>query len=194
MRSRWLAALALSTLGFALVASADGNLSYVFRRGDRSHLHANGPVETAMQIARKWDGDFIWAKANGHQYLIRDAAVLAQASGAFRELDAFQPVMQEAEQKVAPFEERMDEIEQRMDDLSDQLDDDELSEARRHALEAKLHEVEQEMHGVESRMSEVERQLESIERQMDAREQAAEAKLEGIIRNAIRSGLGAKVE
>ncbi len=194
MRYRWLAALALYTTGFALAAFADGNLSYVFQRGDRSHLHANGSVETAVQIARKWDGDFIWVKADGRQYLIRNAAVLAQASDAFRELDAFQPVMHEAEQKVAPFEARMDEIERRMDDLSDQLDDDELSEARRHALEAKLHDVEQEMRGVESRMHAVEQQLETIERQMDVREQAAEAKLEGIIRNAIRSGLSTKVE
>jgi septal ring factor EnvC (AmiA/AmiB activator) len=194
MRIHRLAFLVLSTMGLALAAAGDDQLSYVFKQGDRSRLHANGPVEAAVRVSKKFDGDFIWVRDSGREYLIRDAAVLQQAADAFRELDALEPSLQAAEKKVTPYEDKMEEIEQKMDDLSDQLDDDELADSARHSIETKLHDVEEQMHSVESRMHDAESQMEALEKQMDDREEAAEQKLETIIEKAIRNGIAKRAE
>ena len=194
MRTRLFAFFILSTVVFALSATAGDRFSYIFKRGDRQQMRVNGPIDSAIRFAKKWDGDYIWVKQDGREYLIRDAAVLAQASEAMRELDAFEPTMRDAERKMKPFEDRLEEIEDRADQLSDQLDDEDLLDSQRDAIEASLHEVEAQMRKVEERMHGLEEQMEDLERQMDAREEEAERKLEQIIEKAIRNGIAKRAE
>jgi len=188
MRMRIASSLVLATVALALTVMAGDRLTYVYKHGDRQHIHSSGSIDSAVRVSKKWPGDFIWASADGREYLIRDAAVLAQANEALAEVEALEPAMHAAEQKMKPFEARMDEIERQSDKLSDQLDDEQLSDAQRHDIEARLHEVEDQMHSVEDRMHGVEQQLETLEKQMDAREETAETKLEQLIERAIRSG------
>jgi chromosome segregation ATPase len=187
MRTRIVVSLLLVTAAVALTAAAGDRLAYVYKHGDRQHIHASGAIDTAVRISKKWAGDFIWASADGREYVIRDAAVLAQANEALVEVEAFEPAMRAAEKRMKPFEDRVEEIERQSDELSDQLDDDNLSDAQRRAIEAKLHEVEDQMRTVEDQMRGVEKQLDALEKQMDAREDAAETRLEQIITRAIRS-------
>lgn len=194
MRSRIFAFFILSTVLLALAAAGSDRLSYIFKRGDRQQMRVNGTVDSAVRLAKKWDGDFIWAKQDGREYMIRDAAVLAQADDAMRELEAFEPAMREAEKKMKPFEDRLEEIEDRADELSDKLGDEDLRDSERNAIEAKLHEVEAQMHTIEQSMHVVEQQMETVERQMDAREEAAERTLVQVIENAIRSGVAKRAE
>ncbi|HKR64829.1 MAG TPA: hypothetical protein VJZ00_13940 [Thermoanaerobaculia bacterium] len=187
--------LTLLLLVLAFTAAAEERFSYVFNQGGRSTIRANGSIESAVRLAKKWSGDFIWVREDGREYLIRDANVLAEAKAAMAVLEPFERAVRTAEKKVQPYEDQLDEIERKSDDLSDKLGDDEdLSDSERESLEAKLRDVEEQMHDIEARMHGLEKELESAERDMDAREEEAEKNLEQVIRRAIRNGLASRAD
>ena len=183
MRTRIVLLLTLST---AFVALAGSRMSYVFKYGGHSHMMVNGPIESLAQTSKKYTGDFIWVRRNGREVVIRDTKVLAEAAAAFREVDAFEPTVREAEKKLKPYEKRMEELERRMDAISDEFDDESLTDDARAGLEAKLREVEEQVRDMESKMRGFEEALDRAEEIMDQREERAERKLEAILERALQ--------
>lgn len=193
MRMRMLALSALALSAATLFASE--RFSYVYKRGEHSHLRSSGEtIERIVRKSKQWAGEFVWVQREGREYLIRDAATLVEVRAAFAELDAMQPAMREAEARVRPFEEKMSVVERRVDALSDQLDDEDLTEATRGWIEEKLRIAERDMEAIEREMAKVERAMEKVENEMDRREEIAERRFEQIVLRAIGKGKAERLD
>jgi chromosome segregation ATPase len=194
MRTRILALSAVALLA-AVSLMASERFSYVYKRGQQSHIRSTGEkIATVVRKAKQWSGELVWARRNGREYLIRDAATLVEVRGAFAELDAMEPTMREAERRMRPYEERMEVAERRVDAIGDQLDDDDLTDATRAALERKLESAERDMEAIEREMAKVERAMEDVENEMERREEIAERRFEQIVIRAIESGRAERVD
>ncbi len=167
MRARLLA-LTLIIAAAALAGSPD-RFAYVYKRGDDSILRVNGSLDHYLKIAKRWSGEFIWAEIKGRQYLIRDAAVLAEAQQAFAPMNALGPALRAAEEKVRPLEERYDAMQ----------DHDEDNPA---------------LPALERQLQAAEREAERLDEEMERREAIAEAKFEKIVLRAIETDKAKRVD
>jgi chromosome segregation ATPase len=169
--------------------------SYIYKQGDHTHIRSNSGIEQMVSLSKRWTGEFVWLKRNGRQYLIRDAAVLAQVRAAFADLHAYEPKVRAAEESLRPLERKMERIEERMDELSDRLgDDEELDEATRVGLERKLAQAEREFNELERSYRPAERENERMEREHDRLEKIAEEKFEKIVFRAVEEGKAERVD
>jgi chromosome segregation ATPase len=196
MRTR-IITLVLLLAACAVAVFAGESLTYVYRNGSSTSIQASGELDDILELAERAGSRYgdasIWLKLAGREYVIRDAATLAQAREIHREVDDFSPRMRQAERALRPLEKRMEEIERRLDALSDSLDDDSLSDRERDAIERKLRAVEGEMQTAEREMRPAEEEMERLERDMDAREKRLEQRFEKLLRDAVKSGLAERV-
>jgi len=190
MRNRLLVLLAFVLMSMSSFAgSRSDHFSYVFSNGDKTHMMSRGNIDEIVRLSKKYEGTYIWFRRDGREYLVRDAATLAAAKDAFRDLDALEPQEREAERCVRPYEKKMDELEKQVDRISDQLSDDEdLSESQREELESQMHDFEREMKGVERDMESAEREVERIDREEERLEKIAERKFQEILMQAVQQG------
>lgn len=192
MRTRTLA-FALAVL-IATAALAKTGFSYVYKRGEESYTRINGSIDRIGEVARKYGKEFVWVVLDGREYVIRDAATLAEVRNAFRDVEALEPALNEAEAKLRPYEKELDRIEKRVDAAGDRLDDESLSDSDRDALEARLRQAEEEMHAVEQKMKGLEREMERIEKESERREAAAEKRFEAIVERVVERGIAERVK
>ena len=164
---RTLLALSLVVVAGIAIGGSPDRFAYVYKRGNDTTMRINGSIDSFQRIAKRWSGEYIWVSRNGKEWLIRDAAMLASARDAFKDMEALEPALRAAEEKVVPLEERMDEI--------TDADREPPAELER-ALEA------------------AEREAERLEREMDRREEIAEAKFEKLVLRAIDSGKAQRVD
>lgn len=182
--------IVLALLAFlAVTAVAGEKVTYVYKRGGKqSIVQSRGSLESALRIAKRWDGDFIWYSRGGRDYLIRDAATLAEVREAFRELDALEPQHERIARQLQPLEEREQEIEEKLDAISDADEEEEIVD------EATVRELERKMRIVEEQMRKVEQEQEQLERKMEALEKVAEQRLHQIVERAIQRGVAKRVD
>ena len=175
-------------LGLSL--TADEKMSYIFKRGDRAYIvTGNAIIHNIGKMTSRFEGDYLWARLDGDEYLIRDNAVMDEARKAFLQLEANQAEYHVIEAKMRPVENRYDELEEAHDKLSDRLgDDDDLTASERRTIETRLRELEQKMKPLEAQLRELEREEEKFDDKQEVLEEAAEKKLEEIIRRAIARG------
>jgi len=192
---RALAILLLLAAALALPLAA-GDMSYIFKRGDSSYTvtgHVN--IRNINAMVNRWPGDYLWAKIDGREYLIRDNATMSEARKAFAQLDANQAEYHAIERKMRPVEKKHDELEESIDDLSDRLgDDDDLTAAERRRMETRLRDLEQQIKPLEAQLRELEREEERFDEKQEKLEEVAEARLGEIIRRAIRTGVAERVD
>jgi chromosome segregation ATPase len=174
--------LSLVVAAVALAGTPD-RFAYVYKRGDSTMMRINGSLENYQRIAKRWSGEYIWVNRNGRQFLIRDAAVLAAARGAFTELEKLEPALRAAEEKLRPIEKQAEAIEDRIEDLEDN-----------ERLEAKLREAERQLQAMEGQLQAAEREVERIDEQMERLEEIAEKKFEAIVLRAIDAGKAQRVD
>lgn len=80
----------LLALAFTLAATA-AEMSYIFKRGDRSYIvTGNVDVTNIGALTKRFSGDYLWAKIGRREYLIREDSVLAEAGRAFVHVEANQ--------------------------------------------------------------------------------------------------------
>lgn len=183
-----LVVLAASMLG------AD-QFSYIYKRGEHTHIRSSADIESMVALSKRWSGEFIWVKRGGRAYLIRDAAVLAEVRTAFADLHAHEPTLRAAEERLRPVERKMERIEERMDRISDRLgDDDDLDRATRADLQKQLRQLELEFDAIEGPYRSAERETERMEREHDRLEEIAEKRFEKIVVRAIESGKVERVD
>lgn len=193
MRTRWIAfALLLSAVAAGMLTAGDQPMSYVYKRGDGTYARINGSIDQIGKVAKKYGGEFVWVRSDGRNYVIRDAATLAEVREAFREVEAMEPSLREVESRLKPYEERMDAVEQRVDAFGDQLDDEDLGESARDSIEAKLRDAEDDMRDLERQMAHIEREMEKLEKESERREKIAERQFEQIIERAIERGVATR--
>jgi hypothetical protein len=192
MRTLCLALLLTATSAFAFAADP----AYVFKRGGRSTIRTSGmPWRSIGKIANRWTGDFIWTRRDGREYLIRDAATLAEAKRAFAELDAMSPQIEVFHKRLHAVEQREEALEDKLESIEERLEDEDgLRDSERRALEARARELEQEKRIVERELRPLEEEERRIDNRQEALERVAEAELEQIIRQAIRRGVVERVD
>jgi hypothetical protein len=199
MRIR-IAALAATILALLVTSAAVARdrFAYIFKRA---------PHETTIRVTSHWPdaemlkrvdsfGDrYIYIRRGGVGYVITDAATLADADEAYREVDALRPSARAAEQRLRPYERELEAAERKLDAISDRLDDDEnLSEAERAELEVKMRAAEEGMREIEERMRGMEEEAERLDKKMDALEDRAEERLEQVIERALANGVARKID
>jgi hypothetical protein len=186
---RRLLALLLLAAALTLSARSGSGVSYMFRRGDSQIISGNLPLNGLGALAKRYQGDFLWTRVDGKEYIIRDAATLDAARGAFVEVDAFHARYHAISEKMRPVEQRHRKLERQIDELGDTLsDDDDLTSAQRAEMEAKLAKLEAEIKPIEAELRRLEAQEEKLDQQTEVLEEAAERKLEEIIRDAVSRG------
>ncbi|HVR38138.1 MAG TPA: hypothetical protein VMU84_03525 [Thermoanaerobaculia bacterium] len=171
MRLRWIAALLLliSTAAFA------ENWSYVYARGNVMHA-SSVRLSSLEKMSKRFGHEFLWTRIGGREYVIRDAATLAETRDLLTPMETTGP-QQEALTR------RMQKLERRENELEEQIEEREDREDRQSpALERELREVEHQLRVLEA-------EEERLDAEQDAREQAAEARLKRLIERAIRSGI-----
>jgi chromosome segregation ATPase len=197
MRTRLLVlALLLSAIAAGvLTAGSKDSMSYIYRRGDGLHTRISGAgINRIGAVAKKYGDEFVWVRLSGRQYVIRDAATLAEVRSVFREVEAMEPSLHAVEKRLKPFEEKMEDVEERVDSLSDRLDDESLGESARDAIEAKMRDAERDMHAVEKQMEGIEREMETLEREVERREAAAEDRFQLLVERSIDRGVAQRVD
>ena len=179
----------------ATTISVAEQFSYIYKQGDHTHIRSNAGIESMVALSKRWSGEYVWVKRGGRQYLIRDAATLAEVRKAFAEMHAYEPVLRAAEERLRPAEKKRDELERQMDRISDRLGDEEdLDRATRRDLERQLRQLEQEFERVEPGYAAQERETERMERELDRLERIAEARFEKIVVRAIDQGRAQRVD
>jgi chromosome segregation ATPase len=163
--------------GIALAGSPD-RFAYVYKRGGGdSIMRMNGSLESFQRIAERWSGEYIWVSRNGKEWLIRDAAVLASARAAFKDMEALEPAVRAAEERLRPIEQKAEAIEERME----RIEDDPSRENDLRAYERQLSAIEGELRTAEAA-------VERLDRELERREEIAEAKFEKLVIRAIEAG------
>lgn len=176
------------------IAGAD-SFSYIYKQGDHTHIRSSGGIEKMVALSKRWPGEYVWLQRGGRQYLIRDAAVLAEVRAAFADLHAYEPKLRAAEERLRPVERKMERVEERMDEIGDRLsEDDDLDRATREDLERKLRQTELEFKELERSYVPAERETERMEREHDRLEEIAEERFEKIAVRAIESGKVERVD
>lgn len=197
MRYRLLAVLLLAAAAVAgtFASFGDSRTSYVHRRGDRTTMMTiSGGIPDLNALTRRYGSEYVWARQEGREYIITDAAVLAEVRAAFAKLDEVEAPMRGLEERMKPHEREMEKIESRLDALADQLDDEDLSDSARDAIEEKMQAVEKERQAVEDRMEVVEREMETLSDRIERHAEAAEAQLEQLVNRAVRSGKALRLD
>ncbi|HUP60609.1 MAG TPA: hypothetical protein VNA69_09350 [Thermoanaerobaculia bacterium] len=173
---------------FTLPLFAD-NFSYVYSRAEGSATISRGSLKEVLRLKERFTGTYLWARLDGREYLIRDAAALAQVRTAFVPMEALRPPQRALHAKMRPIERRVDRLEREIDSITDRDDDEELTDADRerlHVLKRDLREARREL-----------RVYEDEERKLDEREEVLEkvfdAEIERIVKQAVRRGVAERV-
>jgi septal ring factor EnvC (AmiA/AmiB activator) len=182
-RSLLALALALVIAGIALAGSSD-RFAYIYKRGDGdTTMRINGSIESFQRMAKRWSGEYIWVNRNGKEWLIRDAAVLASAREVFKEMEALEPAVQAAEERLRPIEENAEALEDRIE----RFEDDE-------SREAEMREAERQLRAIEDQLRTAETAVERLDDEMERREEIAEAKFEKLVIRAIEARKAQRVD
>jgi hypothetical protein len=189
---RTIALLLLLTTAVALSAA---EMTYVFRRGDSYTTGGNLNFDRIGSFGKRWSGDFLWAKIDGKQYLIRDAGTLSDARQAFVHVEANQEKYHALHARMQPIEKKHRALERKHDDLSDSLSDEpeRYTAAQERVLERQIREIEQQMRPLEAELRALEEQEEIFDQKEEVLEEAAEKKLREIIERAIARGAAEKL-
>jgi phage shock protein A len=164
--------------------------SYVLVRGSE-HMLTGPDVSLNVALARRdaYGSDFMWFKKDGHEYLIRDGAMLDRIEALFEPARAYKPEAKRVRRELRPLERRESELDRQIDALTDRDEGPRLTAAE----EDRLRDLRREMEGVQREMRALERQEEEIDRKRDELEADAERRMMPMLDEAVRSGVAKPV-
>ena len=188
-RTLFLFALLLTAL--SCFAKERDHFTYVYSRGGNDKISlSHGSLQSMLRIHKRFTGTYLWARLDGRDYLIRDAALLDEVSRAVAPLDALNAELKPLHEKMKPLERREDKIDRELDALTDNEDDEKMTEATR----ARIRELERQQREVQRDLREYEREEERLDKKEDALDQAFDAEIRRIVERAVRSGVAERVD
>jgi DNA repair exonuclease SbcCD ATPase subunit len=174
----------------AVTASAGDRFPYVYSRDSSKHWTiSRGNVEDIVRLTKRYSGAFVWARVDGREYLIRDAAVLDEVRRAARPLEELEPAQRSIERRMKPVERQQEKLEDELDQLTDKADDEALTaadHARIRDLRSQIRDLERQLHPLEQE----ERQIDEREEELD---RVFDDEVERIVKRAIRLGTAERV-
>jgi predicted nucleic acid-binding Zn-ribbon protein len=163
------------------------DFSYVYTHPDGNTLVSTGNLDEVLRLRKQLPRPSLWARIDGREYVVRDAAVLEEVEKAYGPLAALHGPMEELRTKMRRIEKR----EERLEDEADALSDSE--EKRSAAEETRLRELRRAFREIRDEL----RPLEIEERRLDDREEALskvfDGEVERIVRRGVRSGTAERV-
>jgi len=155
----------------AAAASARTRDAYVLSAGGEpsvAFFSSGASMPQLREVQARHGRDFLWVRRDGREYVIHDAAFLAQAQALFAPMRALNPEVKAVAREEAA-----------LDREGDRLED---SEDESQAVRDRLREIHARQREIQARERELDRRQEELER-------VAEAKLWRMVDEAVRSGL-----
>jgi beta-lactamase regulating signal transducer with metallopeptidase domain len=181
----------------------------VHKRGTVIDSHGSLDTSAIRLLGRLDDGDFLWFRRDGRDYVVTDPAVLARARDAWRESESLGKQMEPLSRQMDAFSDRMEVLSERMEALSEHarpspemhaadlrlrelVRQERTLEREQRVLETQLESLYEDDAGtdearrrdLERRNEEVSAKMEALERQMARQEAAMEAESEALERNS----------
>src|SRR5688572_15305301 len=154
-------------LAVALSAFGGGRgFTYVYARGGGSTITlTHGTLDEVLRLQKRFSGTYLWARLSGREFLIRDAAMLAEVARAARPIEALEPDYRRLQGRMKPLERRQDQLEHQLDAIHDGEDGDRSSIR---TLESQLRAIERELRVYEREEARLDRRQEVLEQTFDA--------------------------
>jgi methyl-accepting chemotaxis protein len=169
--------------------------SYLYKRPDGSSISKmRGSLGDITSLSKRYGNEFIWVKQGDRQYVVKDAAVLAEVRTAFKKLHEIEEPVRVIEKRLQPHTDELERLSEQLEDLTDRFEDGDLSEATRASFQRKMHVIEKEMSAVEKRMESVERELERVTEVVEKEADRAEDRFEDLVARAIDGGKAVRVK
>lgn len=175
----------------ALSVSAEQRFSYVYTKDSAGNWTiARGNVDDIVRLKKRYNGAYVWARVDGREYLIRDAATLDEVRRAAGPLQELEPQQRSIARRIKPLERQQEKLEDELDELTDR-DDDERLTAAEHArirdLRSQIRELERQLRPLEQEERQIDRREEELDRVFDD-------EIERIVKRAIRLGTAERVQ
>jgi len=180
--------ISLLTLA-ALTAGAKQRFSYMYSSGKDTYTISSGSVQEIVRIHKRFSGEYLWARLDGRDYVIRDPAVLAEVRRVSSDLKALEPDQRALHTKMKPLERKQEKLEDEYDALADKDEDDEttVDRERMRELKAQLRDVERQLRVYEREESRLDRRSEELDK-------VFEEAVQKIVERAIRTGTASRVQ
>ena len=158
--------LLLALLALTTGAAWKHGDAYVLHSGKTDVTMTSMSIEDLPPLYRRLgNGSYLWVRIDGRQYLIRDEAVLHEATTIWAPVDALKPAQHE-----------VDEEERRLDHRIDAIED-----GKAKGEPGELQELRERYRTVSGRERELDRRSEALEK-------VAEAQLRELVERTIRQG------
>jgi predicted RNase H-like nuclease (RuvC/YqgF family) len=183
--------ISLLTLA-ALPSGAKQRFSYMYARGNSTYTISAGNVDEIVRVHKRFrdQGEYVWAKMDGREYIIRDPGILAEVRNTSASLKALEPDQRALHAKMSPLEQKQDRLEEEYDRLSDKDEDEEVTDADRD----RMRELRAQIRDVERQLRVYEREEEELDRRSDALSDEFDVQLQKIVERAIRAGTAERVQ
>jgi chromosome segregation ATPase len=161
-----------------------------------SFFSTSASVKDVESVTKRVDGDFLWVRRSGKEFVIRDASTIQEARGLFDSLDQFEPereALQAQQDRLGSEQATLEDEEEKLEDELEALEDRDgrqVSDAMRATLRQRQVELESKMHTLALRESELDAYERELESRSDALEQKVEVALWNLIDQALTTGLG----
>jgi len=173
----------------ALSLGAKQRFTYVYTRASDGHMSiSKGSLDEILRLRKRYTGAYLWARIDGREYLMRDAATLDEVRRAASGLDALEPEQSALRNRMKPLERKESRIEKELDRLTD--DDDEIHTV---AERSRIRELESELRAVERELRAFDDDEERLDRREEALERVFDAEVERIVERAVRKGVAERV-
>jgi beta-lactamase regulating signal transducer with metallopeptidase domain len=161
----------------------------VHKRGSLINSHGSLDMAAIKLLERMDDGDFLWFRRGGRDYVVTDPDTIARARAAWRETDALGQQMEPLSRQMEVHGERMEELGDRMQALSEEAKPSPAMQA----AQKRLRELGREYRGLSRQQRDVEGQLDKLYdadvaggdarlRDLDRRNRALAAEMEALER------------
>ncbi|PYQ29103.1 MAG: hypothetical protein DMF56_12555 [Acidobacteria bacterium] len=188
---RTLFLFALLFTALCCFAGERDRFTYVFSRGGKGDvILSHGSVQAMMRIKNRFVGTYLYARLDGREYLIRDAASIDDARHAVAPLDAILEELEPIHQKMRPLEKREEAIDRELDALTDNENDQEMTAEKRD----RIRELERQQHEVERDLRVYEREEERFDHRQDALDKVFDEEIRRIVERAVRTGVAERVD
>lgn len=184
-----------------ILVSLDHNTDTYILSREHEFFSTNASVKDVESLSRKkLDGDFLWVRRGGKEWVFRDAGTVEQALRLFEPLNGLEPErdsLEARQERLGLQEAALDEEEERLEEEIEALEEQEphqVSDSERADLYKRQTELESRTRALRIRQREMDADERALDARSDELERKAESALWELVDRAIKNGLGRDVE
>lgn len=155
----------------------------LYRSGGDSSMNVS--IRELRALRSRFSDDFLWFRRGSREYLITDSAAIDAAEHCFDALRTLRP----EQRALAERNRALDREEEALDREHDALSDEDGRRTRDSRFDERRRTVQSRLRAVREQQRDLEREERILDEREEDLERAAEAKLDLLIDDAVRSGL-----